>query len=245
MTDHNKSSNKEHVKKMFGKIAHRYDLLNRVMTFGQDIQWRKILVRGLSLTKTPIVLDIGCGTGDLAREVRKQHSDSVVIAADFTPEMVRLGSIETDDNSIFWVIADAQYLPFKKESFDAVICGFLLRNVPNLDQTLNEQFRVSKLGAKVASLDTTPPEKNWLKPILNLYLNYVIPLMGRIIIGDPSAYKYLSDSTQEFLDADKLTGKIKSAGFSNVRYLKKMFRTMAIHWGIKQESTEKKSKSKQ
>ena len=163
---------------MFGRIAHRYDLLNRVMTFGQDIHWRKILVRRLSLPEIPLVLDIGCGTGDLAKEVRKQNPDSIAIAADFTPEMVFLGAKESNDPSINWLIADAQHLPFKSEVFDAVICGFLLRNVPSIEDTSNEQFRVSAHGARVASLDTTPPEKNWLRPFLNIYLNYVINGMG-------------------------------------------------------------------
>ncbi len=228
------SQDKKHVREMFGKIAPRYDLLNRVMTFGQDKQWRKTLVKNISLDKKPLVLDIGCGTGDLSREVRRQYKDAVVIAADFTPEMVILGARETTDTDIHWCIADAQNLPFKKETFNAIICGFLLRNVPNIDKTVKEQFRVGGRNAQVASLDTTPPEKNWLTPFLNVYLNYVIPLMGRLIVGDSSAYKYLSDSTQEFLDADKLSEKIKSAGFSKVRYVKKMFRTMAIHWGIKE-----------
>ena len=180
-----------------------------------------------------MVLDIGCGTGDLSREVRRQHPDSVVFAADFTPEMVFLGASETEDPDIHWCIADAQKLPFKKESFDAVISGFLLRNVPSIEKTLVEQFRVGRKKAKLASLDTTPPERNWLAPFINIYLNMIIPLMGRLIVGDSFAYKYLSDSTQEFLDADKLSEKIELAGFVEVGYWKKMFKTMAIHWGNK------------
>ena len=226
-------NDKKHVKEMFGKIAPRYDLLNRVMTFGQDIRWRKILVKKLGLKNKPVVLDIGCGTGDLSREVRRQHEDAVVFAADFTPEMVFLGARETKDQNIHWCLADAQKLPFKNDVFDAVISGFLLRNVPNVNKTLEEQFRVGRKDGKMASLDTTPPERNWLSPFINIYLNLIIPLLGRIIVGDSFAYKYLSDSTQEFLDADKLRGEIESAGFSEVGYIKKMFKTMAIHWGIK------------
>ncbi len=227
------SSSKQHIRKMFGKIAPRYDLLNTIMTLVQDIQWRKILIKNVDLPKNPVVLDIGCGTGDLSREVVKQNPGSFVIAADFTPEMVFLGSKKNNDSSIQWVIADAQHLPFVKKSFDAVICGFLLRNVPDVDRTLDEQHRVSKNIARVASLDTTPPEDNWLRPFLNIYLNYVIPIMGKWIIGDSSAYKYLSDSTQEFLDANTLVQKFQKAGFSKVVFKKKMFRTMAIHWGSK------------
>jgi demethylmenaquinone methyltransferase/2-methoxy-6-polyprenyl-1,4-benzoquinol methylase len=240
MTDQTGANNKEHVRKMFGKIAHRYDLLNRVMTFGQDIQWRKILVKKIALSDKPVVLDIGCGTGDLAKEVRKQHPDTWVVAADFTPEMVLLGANAADDPGIDWVIADAQNLPFANNKFDAVISGYLLRNVPDVDQALIEQYRVSADGARVASLDTTPPEKNILFPFISFYLNYVIPFFGRMILGDSSAYEYLSSSTQEFLDADKLAEKIKGAGYSKVKYIKKMFKTMAIHWGIKEGSANNK-----
>ncbi len=236
MTDQPKASDKKHVRKMFGKIAHRYDLLNRVMTFGQDIQWRKILVKKLALSDKPTVLDIGCGTGDLAGEVRKQHPDAWVVAADFTPEMVLLGANSSSDPAIDWVIADAQNLPFANNKFDAVISGYLLRNVPDVDQALSEQYRVSAEDGRVASLDTTPPEKNILFPFISFYLNYVIPLLGRIILGDSTAYEYLSSSTQEFLDADKLAKKIGDAGYSKVKYQKKMFKTMAIHWGIKERS---------
>lgn len=234
MSNQNGGESKKHIRKMFGQIAPRYDLLNRLMTFGQDIQWRKILVKTIDLSDDPLVLDIGCGTGALAKEVRKQHPDAMVVAADLTPEMVFLGAKETDDPAIHWVVADAQSLPFVKETFVAVICGFLLRNVPDVNRTLTEQFRVCANGARVASLDTTPPEKNWLRPFLNIYLNYFIPFLGHLIVGDSSAYKYLSDSTQQFLDADELAEKIQEAGFSKVKYLKKMFRTMAVHWGIKQ-----------
>ena len=233
MSNQTADGSKNHVRKMFGRIAPRYDLLNRLMTFGQDIQWRKILVKNIALPDDPFVLDIGCGTGDLAKEVRKQHPDSIVVAADFTPEMVFLGAKETRDPLIHWVIADAQNLPFVKEFYDAVICGFLLRNVPDVNQTLNEQYRVCRDDARFASLDTTPPEKNRLRPFLNIHLNYFIPFLGWLVMGDSFAYKYLSDSTHQFLDAEKLAEKIRGAGFSKVKYLKKMFKTIAIHWGVK------------
>ena len=233
---------KKYVRNMFGRIAHRYDLLNRLMTFWQDIQWRKVLVQGLELSDNPVVLDIGCGTGDLTREVRKQHPDAFVVAADLTYEMVYLGAQDTDDGKIQWVIADAQNLPFKDGNFDAVISGYLLRNVPDVERTLAEHNRVMNAEAIMASLDTTPPEDNLLKPFIGLYLKFGIPLLGRIIAGDSSAYTYLPDSTRQFLTAEKLAEKIQAAGFGNVRFIKKMFRTMAIHWG-KKELSEQESQS--
>jgi demethylmenaquinone methyltransferase/2-methoxy-6-polyprenyl-1,4-benzoquinol methylase len=226
--------NKSGVKKMFAAIAPRYDLLNRLMTFGQDLRWRRKLVRGLPIPEHPLVLDIGCGTGDLAREVRVQHPAALVIAADFTAEMVQLGAENNPDPGIQWVIADAGQLPFKDEVFQAVVCGYLLRNVPDVDRALQEQYRVSQPGGWAASLDTTPPQENWLRPLIEFHLNRVIPLLGRLVLGDPSAYRYLSDSTQQFLDAEQLASKYRKAGFQSVSYLKMMLRTMAIHQARKE-----------
>ncbi len=179
------------------------------------------------------MLDIGCGTGDLAREVRQQYPDALVVAADFTPEMVELGARKNPDPGLLWVIADAGQLPFQAEAFEAVVCGYLLRNVPDLDQTLAEQHRVSRTGAQAAALDTTPPEDNWLRPLIEIHLTRVIPLLGKLLLGDPTAYRYLSDSTRKFLDANQLAARYRQAGFRTVRFQKLMFRTMAAHWARK------------
>lgn len=225
------TAEKTHVRSMFSRIAPIYDLLNRLMTFGQDIRWRRILVREIPIPGSAVVLDIGCGTGDLAREVRLQHPDSRVIAADFTPEMVQLGSLNTKDPQVEWVIADAQHLPFADQAFHVVVCGYLLRNVPDVDHALIEQARVTRPGGWGASLDTTPPESGWLAPIINFYLNKVVPALGRLIGGDASAYRYLSESTQDFLDAEQVRIRYLRAGFQEVVFRKLMLRTMAIHWG--------------
>lgn len=218
---------------MFGRIAPSYDLLNRLMTFWQDIRWRRILIRELPLPEGPRLLDIGCGTGDLAQEIRVQHPDALVIAADFTPEMVQLGAATKPDPSILWVIADAQHLPFPDSSFNGVVCGYLLRNLPDTQAALDEQYRVNQPNGWAASLDTTPPEKGWLAPILKVYLNRIIPFLGWLAGSDTSAYRYLSDSTQAFLDADQLLEQYQQAGFRGVFYRKLMFKTMALHWGKK------------
>jgi demethylmenaquinone methyltransferase/2-methoxy-6-polyprenyl-1,4-benzoquinol methylase len=169
----------------------------------------------------------------LAREIRQQSEGTLVVAADFTPEMVKLGKGRTPDPGIQWLIADAQHLPFKDEAFSAVVSGYLLRNLPDVDRALSEQNRVSRTNGRIASLDTTPPDNNWLRPLIELYLNRIIPLLGRLVGGAGFAYQYLSRSTQEFLTADQLADKIQKSGFRDVKYRKLMFRTMAIHLGRK------------
>lgn len=220
------------VQQMFSRIARRYDLMNRLMTAGQDHTWRKEVIRLASVPSNGVVLDIGAGTGDLSREVLRRHADSTVVAADFTLEMMRIGSRLTPKINR-WCAADAENLPFPDYTFDAVVSGFLLRNVSRLSLALSEQYRVLKSGGRVVCLDTTRPTKNLLTPLVEFHLNKIIPLMGRWITGDGDAYTYLPQSTQNFLAAEDLAEQFQIAGFSNVSFLRLMFGTIAIHWGVK------------
>ncbi len=223
----------DYVQTMFGRIAHRYDLLNRLMTVGQDIRWRRELIRRLGISPKAIVLDTGAGTGDLALEIKRQHPDAVVVASDFTYEMVLVGKQRPGADSVSWVIADAMHLPFASECADAVVSGFLLRNVPDVPRTLEEQHRTLKLGGRVGSIDTSPPRDNWLKPFLQFHLHTVIPFLGKLIAGDSEAYTYLPDSTEQFLSAESLAAAFEKAGFKAVGFLRRMFGTIGIHWGTK------------
>lgn len=224
----------EYVQAMFGRIAHRYDLLNRLMTFGQDIRWRKEAIRKLGLRPGAVVLDAGSGTGDIAFKIAKQYPDALVVASDFTAEMVLVGKDRRRGETVAWVIADAQDLPFDKETFNGVISGFLLRNVPDVNQALTEQYRVLVSGGWAASLDTSPPPKNILRPFLQFHLHYIIPFLGRLIAGDSEAYTYLPDSTENFLTAEDLGGRFEQAGFGGVGFVRRMFKTIGIHWGGKE-----------
>jgi demethylmenaquinone methyltransferase/2-methoxy-6-polyprenyl-1,4-benzoquinol methylase len=233
MTDLSGTERAQYVQRMFGRIAPRYDLLNRLMTLGQDIRWRRETVRHLEIEPGNLILDSGTGTGDLAFEVLRQHPAAGVVASDFTAEMVALGQQRPGGDRISWVIADAQRLPFASGSFDGTVSGFLMRNVPDVDVALGEQQRVLKAGGRVVSLDTTPPRRNLLQPFIKFHLHYIVPLLGRIIAGDPEAYTYLPDSTEQFLTAEKLSECMTAAGFRAVGFVRRMFGTVAIHWGRK------------
>ncbi len=223
----------KYVQAMFGRIAHRYDLLNRLMTVGQDVVWRKQAITELALLPNAIVADLGSGTGDIAFEIAQRYPDAFVIASDFTPEMVAVGRQRPGGDTVHWVIADAQYLPFAPTCLDGVVSGFLLRNVPDVDQTLAEQYRVLKPGGRVASLDTSPPQDNWLRPFLEFHLHTIIPLLGRLVAGDAEAYTYLPSSTEKFLTAETLAARFQQAGFKAVGFVRRMFGTVGIHWGSK------------
>lgn len=222
-----------YVRHMFGRIAPRYDLLNRLMTFGLDRSWRVELIRRLDLPTAPRVLDLGSGTGDLALEALKRRPSARVVAADFTPEMMRIGQRRAGAEHVQWVVADAARLPFAGATFDAAVSGFLLRNVPEVDRVLSEELRVLHPGGRVGSLDTTPPSRSWLRPLLSFHLHTVIPLLGRILAGDPEAYIYLPQSTERFVEAGALAARMAAAGFREVSYTRRMLGTIALHWGTR------------
>jgi demethylmenaquinone methyltransferase/2-methoxy-6-polyprenyl-1,4-benzoquinol methylase len=217
-----------YVRSVFSRIALRYDLMNRLMTGGQDVHWRKEAIAILNLTSGERLLDLGAGTGDLAREALRQCSTLHVVAADFTMEMMRAG---TRDIAFDWSAADAPQLPFPNATFDAIVSGFLMRNVGNLSVALEEQFRVLKPLGRIAILETTRPRQNLLSPFIWFHMHVIIPMLGMLISGFREAYTYLPDSTEGFLYAEELAERMKEAGFKNVRYGYKMFHTVAIHYG--------------
>ncbi len=219
-----------YVQMMFTQIARRYDLMNRLMTGGQDVRWRKRVIQLAQLKPDSALLDLGSGTGDLAREAREQFPQSKVIAADFTLEMMRVGQKR---GALNFSSADALRLPFHDSAFDAVISGFLLRNVIDLQKALQEQYRVLKPSGRIVSLDTTRPKKNILSPFIWLHMHVVIPTLGGLLTGVKEAYRYLPETTEGFVTAEDLAARMKSAGFKQVNYQRFMFGTIAIHWGEK------------
>jgi demethylmenaquinone methyltransferase / 2-methoxy-6-polyprenyl-1,4-benzoquinol methylase len=224
-----------YVQSIFARIAKRYDLMNRLMTAGQDRSWRREVVRRASLPENGLLLDLGAGTGDLAFEAQNQYPGVRVLAADFTLEMMRIGQARQDNHnrSVDWCAADALHLPFPPNRFDAVVSGFLLRNVSDLDLALREQRRVLKTGGRIVILDTTRPARNLLTPFINLHLSFIIPGLGQIITGNREAYTYLPTSTRQFLTAETLAARLNQQGFQEVGFQRLMFSTIALHWGIK------------
>lgn len=220
------------VQAMFNRIAPRYDLMNRLMTGGQDIGWRKIVIRLAEIPEGGRVLDLGAGTGDLSREALRQSPGCRPIAADFTLGMMLAGKKE-NSTSFDWSCADALNLPFPDQSFDAVVSGFLLRNVVDLKQALKEQLRVLKPGGRIVALDTTRPRPSLLSPFIRFHMHRVIPFMGRLLTNSPEAYVYLPSTSENFLLAEDLQERFKETGFINCNFRRLMFGTIAIHWARK------------
>ena len=223
----------QYVQYMFARIARRYDLMNRIMTIGQDVGWRREVIRKAALTPHDHVLDLGAGTGDLAGEAHRQQPDALAVAADFTVDMIRVGQGRPNGRAFNWCAADALNLPYESTSFDAVVSGFLIRNVSDLPRALFEQCRVLKPGGRIVILDTTRPPVNMLSPFIRFHLKTIIPALGRLITGDSEAYTYLQDSTQGFLSAETLAVRMNEIGFQKIGYKRLMLGTVAIHWGVK------------
>lgn len=217
-----------YVQNMFTRIAKRYDLMNRLMTGGQDIRWRKRVIELARINNNASLLDLGTGTGDLAREALSAFPNAKVTAADFTLEMMRVGQ---KTSPLDFSTADALRLPFGDSSFDAIVSGFLMRNVIDLQKALEEQYRVLKDGGRIVILDTTRPKKNILSPFIWLHMHFVIPTLGGLLTGSRDAYNYLPDTTEGFVTAEEMASRMAKAGFKKVGFQRFMFGTIAIHWG--------------
>jgi demethylmenaquinone methyltransferase / 2-methoxy-6-polyprenyl-1,4-benzoquinol methylase len=223
----------QRVQRMFDAIAGRYDLMNRVMTLGQDQKWRRFVVQKAAPSGSGWVLDLATGTGDIAALVRRSYPEAFVVGTDFSRNMLREAKRRFPEASISWMACDANHLPFADEVFEAVTFGYLLRNVEDALAVLREVHRVLRPGGRVVCLDTTPPAGNLLYPFVRFYFRFCIPLLGRLIASDEEAYAYLTGSTMDFFSAEALAALFTQAGFIDVGYKKFMLGTIGVHWGKK------------
>jgi demethylmenaquinone methyltransferase/2-methoxy-6-polyprenyl-1,4-benzoquinol methylase len=197
------------VRSMFDRIAPRYDLVNRVMTFGMDVGWRRRAVESLRLPTGSLVLDIACGTGDLCRELKKQGHRPVGLD-------VSMGMLVAARTKAPLVQGDALALPFPDGSVDGITCGFALRNVVDLEKTFTEMRRVLRLGGRVAMLEVAQPDSAWMRRGHALYFNKVVPLIGGLL-SDRDAYAYLPRSAAYLPERDRMVGMLRDLGFSDAR----------------------------
>ena len=227
------SDRAEYVREMFGQISSHYDLINRLITLGQDRYWRRQVVSKALLPLCGRLLDVGTGTGEIALEALRLDSSISVTALDFSFQMMMVGRRRPAGQKVFWCNADALQLPFPDATFDAVTSGYLVRNVIDVRQAFEEQMRVVRAGGRVVCLDTAPVPRNVLRLPVLFHLKTVIPLLGALLARNMAAYTYLSQSTQAFMTPEKLASTMRSAGLKDVSYQRFMLGTMAVHTGIR------------
>jgi demethylmenaquinone methyltransferase/2-methoxy-6-polyprenyl-1,4-benzoquinol methylase len=234
MTFESASKKREYVNTMFARIAHRYDLMNRLMTGGQDVRWRRLMVDEAALPAGGGFLDIATGTGDVAFEALRQQPDlALVVGADFTLPMMYVGAARAAGRPVRWAAADTLCLPFPDETFDAVASGFLMRNVVDVALALDEQRRVARPGGRVLVLDVPRPPETLLGGLFRFYFHQIVPRLGGLISGQPDAYGYLPRSADSFLRPDELAAAMEAVGLRHVRYQMLMLGTVALHVGVK------------
>ncbi|RME76227.1 MAG: class I SAM-dependent methyltransferase [Chloroflexi bacterium] len=239
MTFNSAAEKYTYVNQMFARIAHRYDLMNRVMTVGQDRRWRRLLVRQANLPPGGRLLDIATGTGDIAFEALRQHPDlAQVVGADFTLPMMLVGRQRQQEQPhtagrLSWSAADTLHLPFPDATFDAVASGFLMRNVVSVPQALAEQRRVCKPGGRVLVLEIPRPADTLFGRLFRFYFHQIVPRLGGLISGQPDAYAYLPASAEAFLRPEELQTVMEQVGLKEVRYTMLMFGTVALHVGVR------------
>jgi demethylmenaquinone methyltransferase/2-methoxy-6-polyprenyl-1,4-benzoquinol methylase len=233
------SEKRQYVRSMFGRIAHRYDLMNRLMTGGQDIRWRQWLVQLAALPAGGRLLDVATGTGDVAfSALRLQPQLGLVVGADFSLPMLAVGQKRAAADGaltgqVRWTAGDTLCLPFPDDTFDAVTSAFLLRNVTDLAATLGEQRRVTRPGGRVVALDVPRPPDGLGGQLFRFYFRRLVPRLGSLISGQPDAYAYLPRSADVFLRPEQLAGVMQAVGLHQVSYRMVMLGTVALHAGVK------------
>ncbi len=214
------------VRTMFDRIAPVYDAMNRVMTAGLDVRWRRLAAQAV-VTPGDVVLDGACGTGDLALADLKAGAGRVT-GLDFSEQM--LARARKKSTQIEWVQGDLLALPFADETFDAATVGFGVRNVADLEQALRELRRVLKPGGRLAVLEITHP-RGVLKPFFSLWFDRIVPLLGKVLPGG-SAYTYLPASVKRFPDAELLVAVLRECGFGQTHFRLFGGSIVALHVGV-------------
>lgn len=230
------ASKREQIAEMFDNVSPKYDFLNHFLSAGIDFYWRKRAIKLLQSEKPQTILDIATGTGDFAIEALKLHPKKI-IGVDISEGMLAVGREKIKkmgtENVIELQTGDSTQLSFENNSFDAVIASFGVRNFENLLAGLTEMCRVTKSGGTCVVLEFSKPKTFPIKQLYNFYFRYILPVVGRIVSKDASAYTYLPESVQAFPDGNDFLKVYEQAGFKNTKCISLTFGVCSIYVGKK------------
>lgn len=214
-------SKKQQVEHMFDTISNEYDSLNRMMTFGTDVGWRKKVVKMVASVQPEAILDIATGTGDLVLMMAKTNAQRIV-GLDLSEGMLSVGRKKVKelnlDHQIEMIQGDSENLPFEDNTFDAITVSFGVRNFENLEKGLKEIYRVLKPNGIFVILESSVPTKFPFKQGYYLYTKTIVPLMGKLFSKDKKAYSYLSESMKKFPYGETLNKILRGVGFTHVKH---------------------------
>jgi demethylmenaquinone methyltransferase / 2-methoxy-6-polyprenyl-1,4-benzoquinol methylase len=225
------------VKEMFDRISPRYDFLNRLLSFRQDTYWRRQMVSAAKLAADSRVMDMACGTCDVALEISAQLKGRVkILGADFSPGMLSLGRekiVNKKNTTISLLNADALHIPFKQDTFDALFIAFGIRNIMNRQGAIQEFHTVLKKNGRLVVLELTTPEKGFFRQIYLGYFQRVLPLIGSFFSKHTNAYSYLPESVLNFPDPVTFSKIMKTTGFEQIRFKQMTFGIVTLFVGTK------------
>jgi demethylmenaquinone methyltransferase/2-methoxy-6-polyprenyl-1,4-benzoquinol methylase len=229
-----RSEHDRRIAEMFDRVAPRYDRLNRILSTGLDVGWRRRASAHARLGPREVALDVGVGTGDLAFALLDaSDSTSRVVGIDLSPSMLDIARRRAGRRAGRFspLIGTAERLPFAEATFDRVVAGFTVRNFGDLSHGLRELRRVLRAGGRATILEFSTPPNRLVGIAYRLYLHRLVPLIAERFGGDAAAYRYLPRSVAAFPDADALAAQMRDAGFARVRYERITLGIAAIHVG--------------
>ncbi len=223
-----------YVRSMFDHIAHRYDLMNTVMTLGQHQNVRRAAARLARPPRNGLALDLATGTGDFASALQEIEPTCRVVGVDFALEMMRLGQAKYNGyGALMFAAGDMLRLPLPGSTFDCSVNGFVLRNVADVRTAFTEMYRVLKPGGRAVSLEITSPRTPVWRNIFALYFDHAMPHIGGWLSGQPDAYRYLPQSVHAFLAPEQVAQLMTQVGFRDAMFQRVMLGTMAVYVGTK------------
>lgn len=225
------------IRRMFDRIAGRYDLLNHLLSAGSDFYWRRAALNRLDAAKGSCILDVGIGTGDLALgALARNEAPARVIGVDLAVNMMKIGREKAEmkgQKPIRFISGSAESLPLKTGTFDGVMVAFGVRNFTDLNAGLNNMNRVLKPGGRMVVLELSRPIYWGLRHVYQVYFKYILPRLGGLISGDSDAYRYLHRSVMDFPERNRFIELMVRNGFTGCDYHDLSLGIATIYWGDK------------